>query len=343
MLEDYLDALLTGPDPETLRIGLVVPGSGVMGLTGPAGIAAAVLAAEEANALDGPGRRAIRLVPLDAGTGAAQVDAQVAELVCAGVIDGLCGFHTSDVFRRLQRVTTGRVPYLFTPPHEGGRMPAGVALLDDGPPDQLRPVIDALAGRAALRRWALIGNDYVWPRAVHRAARPMLATAGSDVVLERLVPFHQVNPERLLDELAARRVQAVLLSLVGRDLATFNRAFTATRLGGSVVRVSGALEETGLLEIEGDDTGELYATMSWFATDPADDGFRERYIARWGTSAPQLGSYARGCYHGVHAMAELAASGLLTVDGIATGLRRLPRRSRSRLARADGLDLLAVG
>lgn len=50
VLEDYLDALVAGPDSRLLRIGLAVPASGVLGLTGPAGLAAAVLAAEEANA-----------------------------------------------------------------------------------------------------------------------------------------------------------------------------------------------------------------------------------------------------------------------------------------------------
>lgn len=238
VVEDPLDAMLNGPSPGELRIGLAIPQSGVLGLTGPAALAAAVLAAEEANDVDVLHGRQVRLVPIDAGS-------------------------------------TGT------------------------------------------------------------------RAAGASVVTARLVPFGSPDIARMLAELRRHRVQAVLLSLVGRDLATFNRGFADSPLLGSVVRVSGALEEAGLLEIDGDSSGELYAVMSWFATDP-DDEFRERYLARYGRSAPQLGAYARGCYHGIQAMTRLAADGRLTVRDIVPALRHIPTERRCRLARAEGLDLRAI-
>lgn len=339
VVEDYLDALVEGPSSDVLRIGLAVPASGVMGLTGPAGVAAAVLAAEEANDAGILRDRRVRLVPLDAGRAVPALDEQVGPLVRARILDGIVGFHTSDVHRRLERITGGRLPYLFTPPHEGGTRLPGVGLLGDGPVDQLQPVVDALARRPSLRRWALVGTDYIWPRAVHAAARRLLPAAGGRVVLDELVPFQAVDADRLLHELRCRRVQGVLLSLVGRDLATFNRAFANSGLAGHVVRASGALEETGLLEIDGDDTGELYAAMSWYASEPRGEEFADRYDARWGCDAPSLGAYARGCYDGVTAMARLAATGSLDVAHFATRVRAVVRHRRSRLARAEGLDL----
>jgi len=342
VVEDYLDALVAGPRRDVLRIGLAVPSSGVLGLTGPAGLAAAVLAAEEANAMGILRGRQLRLVPIDAGQRSAQLASTVGTLIDAGALDAVCGFHTSDVHRQLEHLVTGRVPYLFTPPHEGGARLPGVGLLGESPQEQLLPVVHNLASLPALRRWALIGNDYIWPRAVHEAARVMLPQAGAEVVYAELVPFQQVQPERLLDRLRQHRVQAVLLSLVGRDLATLNRHFLNSAMAGTVVRVSGALEETGLLEIDGDDTGELYATMRWFATDPEDREFQGRYAERWGTTAPRLGVYAQGAYHGIHTMARLAAADQLSVGGLAEGLRRLLRRPRAHLARAEGLDLHAI-
>ncbi|WP_104434740.1 ABC transporter substrate-binding protein [Kineococcus xinjiangensis] len=338
VLLDPLAVAVQGPDAHALRIALALPTSGALGMTAPAALACAVLAAEEVNAAGGVLGRPLRLVPVDAGRPAAEVAAEVGRLALAGVVDAVCGHHTSDVHRRLGRVTAGRLPYVFTPPHEGGPREAGVVLLGEGPAEQLLPVAAHLASRRTLRRWALLGNDYVWPRTVHAAAVPLLRAAGAEVVRRELVPVGGVDAERLVEGLRRSRVQAVLLSLIGRDLASFNRAFTAAGLGPRIVRVSPALEENGLLEAGGDDSGELFAVMRWFASGSGE--LPARYADRWGAAAPPLGSYAQGCYEGVHLLAGMARQEPLPV---------LARRSHHpvphgpvRLARADGVDLTVV-
>lgn len=340
---DPLEALVEPRTPGTLRVGLAVPASGPLGLTGPAAMACARLAAEEANDTGGAGGRPVELVPLDAGRSPAEVSLDVTGLLRAGAIDALCGFHTSDVHRRLEMVTAGRIPYVFTPPHEGGRRRSGVVLLGDDPRAQLLPVSRRLASRRGLHRWALLGNDYIWPQAVHAAAADLLRAAGADVVLERLIPFGRVRPERLIAELVAARVDAVVLSLVGRDLATFNRAFARAHPRRTIVRVSGSLDETGLLEADGDGSGDLYAVMRWFATDAQSEDFRGHYTQRWGASAPVVSTYAHGCYQGIGLIARLARGGALDVDTVvrAASVCADPHLG-ARLARADGLDLVAV-
>lgn len=334
--------MLQGPDPTRLRVGLAVPTSGVLGLTGPAAIAAATLAAEEVNGAGGVRGRPVELVPIDAGAPPDDVAAQVSSLIGAESIEALVGFHTSDIHRRLERVTSTRIPYLFTPPHEGGTRLPGVALLGEGPGEQLLPAVRALTDQTGGRRWALIGNDYIWPRAMHAVAVPMLRGHGADIVLVEEVPFGQVDPDRLLAQIAAARADVVLLSLVGRDLAVFNRAFAESPLRGRVLRVCGALDETGLLEIDGDDTGELFTTMRWYASDPEAQALSERYHRRWGAHAPSLGVYAAGCYEGVHHLARLAGMRPLRMAAGADSAAYPMKPGQPRLARADGLDLLPI-
>ncbi|KAA2258047.1 ABC transporter substrate-binding protein [Solihabitans fulvus] len=340
VLVDPLDALLQGPDRHALRVGLAVPTSGALGLTGPSALACAVLAAEEVNAAGGVRGRRLELVLVDAGRGPREVAEELGRLVGAGVLDAVCGYHTSDVHRRLEAVTAGRLPYVFTPPHEGGTRAEGVVLLGEGPREQLLPVMTGLAARPSLRRWALVGNDYIWPWAVHTTAARMLRSLGAEVVLHELVPFGGVRPERLIERVRRSRAQAVLLSLVGRDLVIFNRAFHHAGLDRAVLRVSGALEENGLLEAGGDDSGELYAAMRWFASDEDGDGFSARYEQRWGPTAPSLGAYAQGCYEGVRHVAELGRAESLTARAVSN--RRAAPAARVRLARADGLALTVV-
>lgn len=348
---DPLEALWLGPDRHALRIALAVPTSGALGMTGPSALACAVLAVEEVNARGGVHGRPLELVRVDAGGKPAVVAEQVRKLCDAGVVEAVCGYHTSDVHRQVERVTAGRFPYVFTPPHEGGHRAAGVVLLGEGPTEQLVPVVTQLASRRSLRRWALVGNDYIWPRRMHAAAAAALPSVGAQVVLTSLVPLGAVDVARLLSAVQRSRAQAVLLSLVGRDLATFNRAFAAAGLGARVVRVSGALEEHGLLEAGGDDTGGLYAAMRWFTGEGPgrSDELQDRYAARWGPAAPTLGTYARGCYQGVHLLADLGRRGQLTHRAIGgqgwpfaalAASRAGVRQETARLALADGLQLV---
>ncbi|GAA2973687.1 substrate-binding domain-containing protein [Actinokineospora diospyrosa] len=359
VVRDRVEVALAGPDPAVLRIGLLLPLSGALGLTGPSGLMAAALAATELNSAGGVVGRAVQLVLLDAGRAPAEVAADAGALV--GLIDAFVGFHTSDVHRALEVALGGRVPYIFTPPHEGGGRRPGVVLLGDSPTRQLAPAVRWLVSRRGARRWALVGSDYIWPRAVHRAAAGIVRGLGAQVVSRRLVPFpgSGIDAEAIVAGLGRERVDAILLSLVGRDLAQFNRVFAASPLASRVVRLSGSLEENGLLAAGGDDTGELYAAMRSFAGQGDDRrlALAERHHSLFGDTAPVLDAYAEGCYDGVHLAATLAATHSLTAllaQPATTALLHSgdltpwfaaplgPPRAGGFLARATGLDLTVI-
>ena len=359
LVTDPLEARLLAPEPgRALRIGVVVPTSATLGLLAPSALNCAVLAAAELNAAGGILGRPVELVLIDGGRPPATVAAEVCGLARAGALSALVGTHASDVRVALAYAIGGVLPYVYTPPYEGGERTPGVFLLGETPERQLRPALDRLIpGRA--RRWLLLGNDYVWPRRVHAAARRQLARAGATVVGERLVPRGGADPGALVDLVAAARVDAVLLSLVGSDLIAFNRAFARSPMAGRVARVCGALEENGLLGAGGDATGELYASMGYFAALATDEAlaFGARYTARFGPDAPVLNAHGQGAYDGVRLLAALAArAGTLAapaVDAVADGTRVEGGRGafvlRDRhavqpvyLARADGLELTVI-
>ncbi|GGS45391.1 MULTISPECIES: substrate-binding domain-containing protein [Actinokineospora] len=359
VVRDPVEVAVAGPDAGALRIGLLLPLSGALGLTGPSGLSAASLAATELNAAGGVRGRRVELVLLDAGRMPHEVAVAAASMI--GLVDAFVGFHTSDVHRALEAALGGRAPYVFTPPHEGGTRLPGVVLLGDSPARQLAPAVRWLAAHRGLRRWALVGSDYIWPRAVHRAASAIVRGVGAEVVWRRLVPFPEpgIDAEEIVGALARVRAQAVLVSLVGRDLALFNRVFAASALAGRVVRLSGSLEENVLLAAGGDETGELYAAMRSFAGQGDDRriALAERYRGLFGGSAPVLDAYAEGCYDGVHLAAALAAAGELTASAARVGAVRLladptggrwsaaslgPPRPGGFLARADGLELTVI-
>jgi urea transport system substrate-binding protein len=330
-LLDPWEVLLDGPRPDVVRVGLAVPLSGPLAMTAPSALDLAGLAADETNASGGVAGRPVELVGIDSGRAPEVVAAEAAALHRAGAFHLLVGFHTSDVHRALEAALPPGAGYVFTPPHEGGRRRSGVVRIGSSPLDQHAAAIAWLVRHRRARRWALLGTDYVWPRAVHRAAQRVLGDVGGEVVAEALVPFGPGDPGRLLDLVLRSRADAVLLSLVGRDLVAFNREFARAGLDRRVVRLSGALEENGLYALGGDRTGGLFACMPSFAAadDDADEGQRaleERHARRSGPGAPVVCAYARGVYDGVR-LAVAMAGGRTVRAG----------RPRVRLARADGL------
>ncbi|GGM80094.1 substrate-binding domain-containing protein [Dactylosporangium sucinum] len=356
LISDPLEARLLAPEPgRAVRVGLAVPVSGTLGMMGPAVQSCAGLAVAELNAAGGLLGLPVELVLLDAGREPREVAADAAELVRAGAIAGLVGTHASDVRVEIVKALAGQVPYVYTPPYEGGESAPGVYLLGETPGRQLRPALGWLVGARRARRWALIGNDYVWPRRLNRAATEYLHAVGAAVVATRYEPLGSLDPEPLLDLLLRVRADAVLLTLVGSDLVAFNRAFAGTRLDHRVLRLCAALEENGLLGAGGDTTGELYAAMGYFGNVATDAGldFVERYTHRYGWQAPVLNGHAQACYDGVRLLAALAErAGSLDpaqIDANSDGTTVTGARGRLTvagrhvdqpvyLARADGLD-----
>lgn len=177
-----------------------------------------------------------------------------------------------------------------------GRLPiAGVVLIGDPQSRQIGPALTTLMSRRRLRRCVMIGSDYIF----HRFAAQQILAADGSVVSSRLVQsgLHSTDADELVELLSRRGADAVLLSLIGSDLAVFNRAFARAGLGDRVVRLSGALEENGLLAAGGDDSGELYSAMRSFAGQ-ADDRRRalpENRHRAFGGFAPVLDAYSPSC------------------------------------------------
>jgi urea transport system substrate-binding protein len=342
-----------------VRVALVAPVSGMLGLIGPGAVNCAVLATREINEAGGILGRAVELTLVDGGRPAAEVAAEVAGLIRRGEVDAVVGVHSSDVRMALVTAIGAAVPYVYTAPYEGGERAPGVYLAGETPDRQVRPVLRWLAERNRGRRWFLLGNDYVWPRRVGAAARDYLRAVGARVVAERYVPRGRLDPEPLLDAIAATRADAVLVTLIGQDLIAFNRAFAGSALAQRVLRLCPALEENGLLGVGGDATGELYATMGYFASIATDAGlgFVGRYTDRFGPVAPVPGGHGESCYEGMWLLAALASrAGCLATraldsvsDGTVIDRGRGPAVMRGRhlqapvyLARAEALDLDVV-
>jgi urea transport system substrate-binding protein len=344
-------SVLVVPRPDLVRVALVVPLSGTAGLLGPSAELCAELAAEEINAAGGVLGRELRLMPVDGGAEPARVASEVDALVATGVVQGVTGWHISTVRQAVAPRIAGRVPYVYTALYEGGERTDGVFLTSETPDRQLVPAMRLLGSERGLRRWFVVGNDYIWPRRSALAAK----RSGMPVAGEDYLPLGTHDFTATLRRIEHSEADAVLVLLVGNDAVRFNRAFARRGLDARCLRFSTLMDENMVLATGAAATHDLYSTAGFFAAmvTPESLDFHGRYARRFGPDAPPLGSLGESCYEGVLLLAALIERARTldvraigaSADSVAyegpRGLLRLRRRhvrQRIYLARASGLE-----
>jgi urea transport system substrate-binding protein len=335
---------------DEIRVGMLIPMSGAAGLWGPSCLACATLATEDWNRAGGMRGRQVSLAIIDASDESETLESEVQDLVADGGVAAMVGMHTSSVRERITRVVGGKLPLIYTPLYEGGRLPPGVMAIGETPDDQLLPALAWLSTRYRLTRWYLLGNDYCWPRRTHALASEALVAAGCEVRGNRFVRLGACDAERAVDEIRRSGAQAVLMSLVGQDAVEFNRAFGASGLGARVLRLSCAIEENGLLAMGADCTDGLFVAAGYFANLATDrnSAFKERYWTRFGDRAPTLNALGQSTYEGVAFLRGLMSRSGRRAEIEFNSVRATQWRSNSDkatpiyLAQADGLTLSVV-
>jgi urea transport system substrate-binding protein len=342
-----------------LRVANFVTFSGSPGIWGPASTNSVKLAVSEINKRGGILGREIELCVCDAGGPIEEVTRRAAEVIAFDEADVIMGSHISAVRVALRKVTGNRIPYIYTPVYEGGERTPGVMAIGETPRWQSRPAIHWLADVKKAQRWYLIGSDYVWPWQSHRAVKKYIAESGGHVVGEEFVPLGEDNHEAHLERIRAAKPDVVLISLIGTDSITFNRAFGECGLSATTLRLAGAMDETVLLGIGADNTENLFCSSGYFNClgSRANDEFLGQYRAMFGAHAPPIGSVGQSNYEGLRFLEEAAKrAGSLELRPLLAAARNIDysgarglvsiRDGRAEmsmyLAEADGLDFKLI-
>jgi urea transport system substrate-binding protein len=304
-LQPYVDR---GLAESTIDVALVIPLRGSAGIFGPTCELCAQLAAEDINGGSGVLAREVRLAVVDGSGPPEKVADEVGALVAAGLVDAVVGWHISAVRQALAPRIAGRVPYVYTALYEGGERTPGVFLVGETPARQLLPAMQWLRTHHGVRRWCIVGDDYVWPRLTARAARAYASRCDGAIVDEVFVPLGAKDFGGVLARVERCNPDAVLMLLVGEDAVHFNRAFARAGLDARVRRLSTLMEENMLLATGADNTRGITATAAFFEALKTPEGmdFGWRYAQRFGPTAPTLNSLGESCYEGMLMLAALA-------------------------------------
>ncbi|MFE7799969.1 substrate-binding domain-containing protein [Nocardia sp. NPDC057440] len=293
---------------DTVDIALVVPLSGPAGLFGPSCEACATLAVDDINAAGGILDRRVRIHAVDAGAPLPVLAAQIDRMVSTGLVDGVVGWHLSNARKVITPQTAGRVPYIYTTFYEGGEDSDGVYMVGETPDQQLFPALRWLRAEHGIRRWCVIGNDYVWPRETALATKEFAATTDIEIIGESYIPLGGRNFRGALDLIERSPAQGVLVFMVGADCAAFNQAFARAGLDEHRLRLSMMIGEDVLYASGPESTRGLYTASGYFESVVSAESmdFGARYLRRFGAFAPALNNIGESCYEGMLLFAALA-------------------------------------
>ena len=204
-------------------LGLLTSKSGPGSVFAAATANLAAMAVDEVNADGGIRGRTLRLVVGDDGTNPEWGAAEARRLVQAGCRTIVAGT-TSATYARVSDALRGDgVLLVHAVMNEGGQGGELRIRLGERPRQQLRAAAGPVMRAAGGRRWFLAGNDYVWPRAVHAAARRVVDEHRGSVVGEAFAPLGTRDFTPVVETVLASGADAVLSSFVGADLVAFER------------------------------------------------------------------------------------------------------------------------
>jgi urea transport system substrate-binding protein len=300
-------------DRDVIDVALVVPLSGPAGMFGPSCEASAEIAVDDINAAGGISGRPVRIHPVDAGSPLNVLAAELERLVALKKVDAVVGWHLSNARRVITPHTAGRVPYVYTTFYEGGETTKDVYMVGETPEQQLFPALSWLRANHGLKRWCIVGNNYIWPRRTAQVAKEHMARSGLEFVGEAFVPLGGRDFTGLLNLIRNSRAEGVVVLMVGADNASFNRAFARAGLQEHLIRLSLMIGEDVLCASGNDGTRGLYTACGYFESLPNSDNmsFGSRYAQRFGDAAPALNNIGESCYEGMlllSALAETAGS-----------------------------------
>lgn len=293
---------------ESWRLAMVVPFQGPAGMFGPSCEAVTELAVAELNATSGVGGRPVTVELVDGGAKPEAVAARIRDLIREKHIDAVTGWHISSVRLAIARETAGKLPYVYTSLYEGGEDSVGVVCLGETPSMQIAPALRWLRTEAGLRRWLIVGDDYVWPRLSCEAIRSQSQELGIWIVGEHFVPYGGGRIRYLVDLAERSNCDGVLMLLVGQHAVDFNREFARRGLSARIARYSPLMEETMLLASGAGATENLYVSASYFRSLRTDEAMDlvSAYTLLHGSSAPPLNNMAESCYEGILFLAAAA-------------------------------------
>lgn len=273
-----------------IRVGLLHSKTGPFAISEASLIDAEVMAIEEINRSGGLLGKNVEAVVADGRSDPSVFAREAERLIADEKVAVLIGCYASSCRRSLLPVLSREKHLLIYPAaYEGMESSANVIYVGAAPNQQIIPTVSWCAGTLKARRFALIGSESDWARAVNTIVKDQLAATGAEIACEIYVG-ERPSAESLagaVKRLVESRPDVILNTVEGDANLAFYRAIRAA----GVARVETPVLNFTMAEDEarrfprGALAGD-YAVGNYFQTidRPENTEFVRKFKARFGES-----------------------------------------------------------
>lgn len=330
-----------------IRLGVMVPLTGLVEIYGREISLAAQIACSEVNESGGVLGRPLELIFADDGSlpesAVAAAEQLVAQQGCAALVGNLLSNSRIAVAYRVAEPR--KIPYLNFSFYEGSISSRYFFHFAALPNQQIDQMIPWMLERHGPKMF-FAGHNYEWPRGSIDAAKRILELSGGQVVGEEYYPLG-IGPDdlgRLLDNLAASGAEVFVPYFAGIDQVHLLAAFAARGLKKRMAVVMGHYDEVMASLLAPEVREGFYSSNTYFmgVDTPENQRYLERLGARpdvtgiWPQGNGVLTNFGEGTYLCVKAFALAAnQAGSSEAEALVTALETISLRSPQGPVRMD--------
>ena len=300
---------------ERIKLGLMPPLTGVVGIYGSEIARAGQIACDEVNAAGGLLGQPLELVIEDDGSLPESAVAAAKKLIdehrCTAIIGNLLS--NSRIAVAYSVAEPRKIPFLNFSFYEGSilsRYFFNFAALPNQQIDRMIPYMREQYGP----RMFFAGNNYEWPRGSIDAAKRSLEQVGGEVIGEQYLPIgvDDESIEQLLDQVAASAPDVFVPYFAGMDQVKLLTRFTERGLKKQMAVVMGHYDEMMASTLPADVREGFYSNNTYFMS--VDTNENRRYLTQlanypdvngvWPQGNGILTNFGEGTYVCVKAFAE---------------------------------------
>ncbi|MDH4285029.1 MAG: PAS domain S-box protein, partial [Gallionellaceae bacterium] len=323
---------MSNGDAVTVKLGLMPPLTGLVGIYGDEIVNAARIACDEVNEAGGVLGRPLELIIEDDGSLPESAVAAAEKLVslhrCVAIIGNLLSNSRIAVAYRVAEPY--KIPYLNFSFYEGSILSHYFFHFAALPNQQIDRMIPYMLKKYGPRMF-FAGNNYEWPRGSIDAAKRALLQAGGQVLGEEYTAIGVAVPDidRLLDKVEAARPDVFVPYFAGVDQVNLLTRFTERGMKSRMAVVMGHYDELMASKLPAEVREGFYSSNTYFMT--LDTPENQSYLARlaslpgitgiWPNGNGILTNFGEGTYLCVKAFAKAAnAAGSLESEALIKAL-----------------------
>lgn len=325
---------------EPIRMGALVPLSGVTEILGPPMRNNAVLAVEEINAAGGILGRPVELLVEDTASDPDTAVEKARKLIRQDRVDVIVGVLTSA--ERWAVALSATIPaqmiYINPTYYEGGICDRYFFNVGALPNQQIEPFVPWLIQQKGVRTFYLGGSDYAWPRGSFEAVKRATQAAGGEIVGEEYSPLGTSDFSPTLRRIADAKPDVIYPLYAGADGVTFLNQLINFGLHRESLVASSALSELVLPALPPEETVGWVASFEYFMSidTPENRDFVRRYRERFGQEET-MDAIGESMYTAVYLYARGAErAGSLDKEAVVDGMLRVEFDDPKGTIRIDG-------